>query len=97
MEDGQIYMKNGVIYQHEEFKIKHEPIDKLPVLPLTENYNILNEEVHIKDEPIDQRYLLPSKENTNFTNSSICQKIKEEIPETYDKSKPFDEPEKIRD
>ena len=75
-------------------KIKHELIDKLPALPLTENDNILNEEVHIKDEPIDQKYLLPSRENTNFTNSSICQKIKQEISETCDKLKLFNDPEK---
>ena len=60
MEDGQIYMKNCVIYQHEDLEIKHEPIDKLPVLPLSENDNILNEEVHIKNEPINQGFILLS-------------------------------------
>ena len=87
MEDGQIYMKNGVIYHHEESKIKHEPIDKLPVLPLTENDNILNEEVHIKDEPIDQRYLLPSSENTNFTNSSPIKTCSERMGWLFGDSK----------
>ena len=87
MEDGQIYMKNGVIYHHEELEIKHEPIDKLPVLPLTENDNILNEEVHIKDEPIDQRYLLPSSENRYFTNSSPIKTCSERMGWLFGDSK----------
>ena len=68
-------------------KIKHELIDKLPALPLTENDNILNEEVHIKDEPIDQRYLLPSSENTNFTNSSPIKTCSERMGWLFGDSK----------
>ena len=60
-----------------------------------ENTNILNEELHIKDQSIDKGYILSSRENTNFTNSSIVPIIKQEIPETCDKYKPFNEPEKL--
>ena len=51
--------------------------------------------MHIKDQLIDQRYILSSQENTKFTNSSIVPIIKQEIPETFDEYKPFNEPEKL--
>ena len=61
-----------------------------------ENRNILKEEeVLIKDQSIDQGYILSPRKNTNFTNSSIVPIIKQEIPETCDKYKPFNEPEKL--
>ena len=46
-------------------------------------------DVNIKKESIDQGLILSSTENTNFVNSSIWPSIKQEIPETYDKSKTF--------
>ena len=91
MDEEQIEIKNDL---NDLIQIKDEPIDQLFVQPLTENNNILNNEMHIKDEPINQGYLLSSKEHTNFTNSSICQNTKLKIPETCQKSKPFNEPEK---
>ena len=91
MDEEQIEIKNDL---NDQIQIKDEPIDQLFVQPLTENSNILNNKMHIKGEPINQGYLLSSKEHTNFTNSSICQKPKLEIPETCQKSKQFNGPEK---
>ena len=94
MDEEEIDIKDELIDQNEFLQFKDKSIDQLSVLPLTENNNILNKEMHIKDEPINQGYLLSSKEHTNFTNSSNCQKTKQEIPETCEKSEPFNEPEK---
>ena len=91
MDEEQMEIKNDL---NDQIQIKDEPIDQLFVQPLTENNNILNDKMHIKDEPINRGYLLSSKEHTNFTNSSICQNTKMKIPETCQKSKPFNEPEK---
>ena len=56
---------------------------------LKKYYEIPHKEVHIKKESIDQGFILSSTENTNFMNPSIGLTTKQEIPETYDKSKTF--------
>ena len=90
MDEVQIEIKDEFTHQQLEFE------NTTFVVSSIENTNILNEKVHIKDQSIDQGYILSSRENTNFMNSSIVPIIKQEIPETFDEYKPFNEPEKLR-
>ena len=78
-------------FTHQELQFENNSF----VASSIETTNILNEELHIKDQSIDQGYILSPRKNTNFTNSSIIPIIKQEIPETCDKYKPFNEPEKL--
>ena len=89
MDEVQREIKDEFTQQQLKFENNYFPASPI------ENTNILNEEVHIKDQSIDQRYILSSRENTNCKNSSIGPITKQEIPETFDRYKPFNEPEKL--
>ena len=90
MDNVQIEIKDE--FTHQQLQFENNSFAESSI----ENTDILDEEeVHIKDQLIDQRYILSSQENTKFTNSSIVPIIKQEIPETCDKYKPFNEPEKL--
>ena len=89
MDEVQIEIKDE--FTHQELQFENNSF----VASSIGNTNILNEEVLIKDQSIHQGYILSPRKNTNFTNSSIVPIIKQEIPETCDKYKPFNEPEKL--
>ena len=89
MDEEHIEIKDEFTHQQLKFENNYFAASQI------ENTNILNEELHIKDQSSDQGYILSPQENTNFMNSSIVPIIKQEIPETCDKYKPFNEPEKL--
>ena len=55
------------------------------------------EQIEFKNEPIDQDFILASIGNTNMKSLSCNPKIKQEVSETYTKSKICDESENLEE